>query len=155
MSQEEKCAMKIENLYRILRGEITPGPSFVIKDILDTEKCQEWHNLAMIREATAKQLRKHRPNALDSDVACFDDKVCSDIVAEYSTWYRKAVRRELPFRARAHYWRKDSADEIGWAFTIVSAFAGGAVFGRVGGVVSGVVVKSMSKSLVDNNNNTS
>jgi hypothetical protein len=146
MSQKEKCAMKIENLYRMLRGEIAPPDSaFVIKDILDTEKCKEWHDLATIREATAEQLLKTLPSA-SLEVACRDDKVCSYVVAEYATWYRKAVYRALPFWTRARYWRKDHADEIGWALTIGSAFAGGAMFGRFGGLVSGVVASSVVKS---------
>lgn len=61
MSQKEKCENQIENLYRILRAQtVPPNPRFVIVEIMDTEKCQEWHDLKAIRDKTAEELMKER-----------------------------------------------------------------------------------------------
>ena len=127
MSQIEQCSFKIENLYRILRGDIIPPDSaYVIKEILDTQKCQEWHDLRTIREATAEQLLRAHPKA-SLEEASKDEKTCAYIATDYSTWYLHEVRRQLRLRRRVHYYFKDHRGEI----CIVTSIALGGVFGFV------------------------
>jgi hypothetical protein len=119
MSQQERCAIKIENLYVVLRGGIAPpNRRFIIKEILDTEKCQKWHDLRMIREATAEQLLKAMPQS-SLEEARRNDEVCAEITAEYTTWYLKAVYRALPLRARAYYYFQDYDRQITFATSIM------------------------------------
>ena len=128
MSQEEKCALKIENLYLILRGEIAPPDStFIVKEILDTEKCQEYgYDLRTIREATAEQLLKAMPKA-SLEEACRDDKVCAHITTGFMTWYRREVRRTLRWKTQARFYFNDYNREI----TFASSMMLGGAFGFI------------------------
>lgn len=120
-SQQERCVIKIENLYQILRGENVPPDSvFVIKEIFDTKKCQQWYDLQAIRDATAEQLLKATPKA-SLEEACRDDKVCAYVIAEYRTWYQQEVFRTLRWRTRAWYSMNDNH--------VISSAAMGAIFG--------------------------
>lgn len=140
MSQKKKCTVKIENLYLILRGEIAPPDStFIIKEILDTEKCQTWHDLKTIREATAEQLLKTLPNA-SLEEACENEKVCAFVTTEYMSWYRQEVLRTLRWRTQAHFYFNDYDREITFATSIMIGGAFGFVSRSpvVGALVAGV-----------------
>lgn len=98
--QREKCAVKIENLYRILRNEVkAPNSRFVIEEVLDTKRCER-ENLKAIREATANKLQSAGGSF---DDALRNEELCAKIVAEYATWYARDVRRQLGFSKRVHY----------------------------------------------------
>lgn len=140
MSQEQKCAIKIENLYLILRGEIAPPDStFIIKEILDTEKCQEYgYDLKTIREATAEQLLKAMPKA-SLEEALRDDKACAHITTAHMTWYRREVLRTLRWKTQAHFYFNDHDRAITFASSIMlgGAFGFTARSPVLGAIVAG------------------
>ncbi len=140
---QEMCAMEIRNLCRVVHGEIVaPSAVYVVSRVLATEKCQTWYDLAVIREATAATLHEALPNVRVED-ASRDSTACSCAVTDNATLYEKELRRVLPLWMRARYWGRDYANEIGWTVTAGAAFAGATKLGRVGGLISGVIVHDM------------
>lgn len=135
-NHDEKCLTRIHNLYRYLSGERTPHSiQFVMEEILETEKCQESHDLRHIRDRTKEELMakaqttpteatpKAQAEALKK--ALEDDAVCCKVFDHYQTWYEGQVLRTLPLGLRAHYYFERHANK----FTLAGSLMVGGYFG--------------------------
>lgn len=122
-SKRDQCHDSVLNLYSHLRrDEVSPNQRFLIRSIFDTEKCQEFHDLRRIREATAAKLCESVSSRnLEEARGC--EEVCADVAAHYRTLYKKEVLRSLWWRTRAWYVLNDN-------HVIASAMIGG-TFGAI------------------------
>ncbi len=138
--------MSVENLYLILRGggATPPNQRFIVKAVMDTEKCQQWHDLKEIRERTAEELRKEMPRAPLDEALC-NEEACAEVVMACSVDYQKALLRTLPWRSRSHYYFADHSREIGLATSVMLGCTVGFAFRTsryVGVIVAGATFLS-------------
>ena len=119
-----RCHFRVLNLYRFLRGDkVPPNQRLIIKELLETDKCQEFHDLKAVRQATVSELVESAPSK--SLAAAQKSEVCAQVTAHYQTWYEAEVLRTLRWHTRTHYFCTDYnyTIQFGTSLSLGSAFA--------------------------------
>lgn len=124
----KKCHTRVLNLYLHLNGEKSaPNSMWVVKEILETEKCQSTHDLRQVRDTTLSLLHELSPGSVKDGLAKPD--VCSEVVAHHSVWYQQEVLNSLRYRTQAYYKFREYYEPIS---LVVSVLFGGTVFWQTG-----------------------
>lgn len=148
--KSEKCHYSVLNLYSHLRrDEVPPNWRFIVNEIFDTEKCQEYHDLRRVREATTEKLRETAPSG-KLEEALRSEEACAVVVAHYQVWYKDEVLRTLRWRTQLHYYCVDYnyAIQIGTSISLGTAFgfvARSPVFGALVAGATGACWKIFKK----------
>lgn len=125
--QQTDCHFTVLKLYQHLNGEdVLPSSRLFIKELLDTEKCQRYHDLRAVREATSAKLMEAVPsNSLQEALA--SEEACAEVVARRKAQYKCELLRTLSLRTRAHYYVKDNDKEVSHGIELVALLVGSAI----------------------------
>jgi hypothetical protein len=97
---KEKCQVSSLNLLRHLENGSTESKA-IIKNILATNKCDQFYNMEDVRNCTENHLNAGDPERVDrlkkNAFSDLDREIANEVVFEYREWYVRELTRSLSY----------------------------------------------------------
>jgi hypothetical protein len=150
MSDYTKCQAIAVSLLKHLECDSDEGVS-IIRRILDTSKCDVFHDFSQVRESTVERLNRGDPLRarwiLNDNMTDKDRRVANRVVFEYKEWYIQELSKSLSWHTWGHYQLNLSPNEfyrialIGLGTGLIGSLSG---FGIRSSVAASGVITSMT-----------